>query len=314
MKKAILSLLIMAMLLSPLVMAQGDNDSGSGEPIQEQKETPEEQKLRMLLAFNEENVIPGYIIVSFSEGTTKTQAQSVLGSFGLSISKSEICSGAGGPNENSKPKCETLDNWVEGISVANVKITKGQEKQTAQLLIKHSQIDWIEPDYASIVLNDSGPSPENFTKETPEQKKQRMLEAFDEQIAKGSIIVSFSEDIDKAKAQGILSSYGLRMSRSIICSMGSAGQNCETKDNWFSGLSAAVVTVQEGLEKKTAEQIYSHANVNWVEPDLVFGPAVPNNKNNIQQLPAGSQDTQSMLMLVVGIVVAAVIITVIKKR
>ncbi len=129
--------LVVAMLLvsTSLALAQVD-----GKPIIE--ETAQQKEERMLKAFNAENIVPGKIIFSFTEGTTQKEAEAILAKYDLKLTTQKICT------ETEKgTTCETVDSWLSSIYAGIVAVPEGKEKALAKQIVNaEKDVIWAEPD------------------------------------------------------------------------------------------------------------------------------------------------------------------------
>ena len=123
---------------------------------------------------------------------------------------------------------------------------------------------------------------EQVRQETPEERRTRMLRAFDAANYRGGIIgVSFAEDATKAEAVAFLRTRGLSLAQERVCGPEEAGpesesaQNagCVSQDRWNERLKLAYVTVPAGREKEYAELLIQESLVAWVEPDMIMTAA-----------------------------------------
>ena len=156
-----------------------------------------------------------------------------------------------------------------------------------------------ESNAAQIDQEQANPS---ITTETEEERLERMLQAFDNpNIQEGIITVSFREDITKEEAIQILEEYNLEIQpgkeQCYTVSVADPGQpittqqQCYTTDGWSDNLKFAIVIVQQGEEKETAQNIIEHEDIIWVEPrltattnqELLLGENSENNKSFQQE-------------------------------
>tara|TARA_Y100000310_G_scaffold334233_1_gene413496 strand:- start:29983 stop:30609 length:627 start_codon:yes stop_codon:yes gene_type:complete len=114
--------------------------------------------------------------------------------------------------------------------------------------------------------------------ETAAEKKERMLEAFDNsEIVQGQMTFSFTSTTTKEEAIKILKKYDLELQQYEVCSGAqdpdgkATDLGCETEDSWNDMIQIATVTVPKGKEKDLAEEIVDkETNVEWAEPEFVM--------------------------------------------
>ena len=99
-------------------------------------ETPEQKLARMLSAFDTPGYQVGVIIVSFGDDITKEVAIGILDKFDLTITQSRVCgpeeAGPDSPPSGGPQNCVTQDNWDDGLKIAYVRVSEGQEKSFAE--------------------------------------------------------------------------------------------------------------------------------------------------------------------------------------
>lgn len=121
-------------------------------------ETPDEQRVRMLRAFDDPSGYrAGAVIVNFAPGTSKDVAGAVLERLGFTMETETVC----GPEEaepegptNATNGCRTTDKWFEGISAAVVAVPAGEERAYAERLIAEPEVIWVEPDLIATIAGE----------------------------------------------------------------------------------------------------------------------------------------------------------------
>lgn len=119
---------------------------------------------------------------------------------------------------------------------------------------------------------------EQIQQETSEERRVRMLRAFDVgNYVRGIVGVSFTEDTAKEEAVALLRIRGLTLAEERLCGPEEAGpesesvQNadCVSQDRWNERLKLAHAIVPAGREKEYAELLIREPRVVWVEPDMI---------------------------------------------
>ncbi len=169
---AFLVVTTLVMLLFPSTLAypiELQEDAGSPEYVGDDPtitktppptETEAEKRERMLRAFENPSTIPRELFVSFAEGTTKEQANTVLEKFGLTIEEREICLNAvtvdpDGTSTTQGQQCYT-EGWFENLTAGKVLVAAGQEKTIAEQLYDDPAIIWVEPNYTAQIAGPGG--------------------------------------------------------------------------------------------------------------------------------------------------------------
>lgn len=154
----VLPVLLMASFAPVLLFQAGDVP---GETYLPPVETPEQKFDRMIGAFDREGVLPGVLIVSFSNGTTLEQANAILQPFGLKIDQKQICNAgqAVEPNGTTIAGNETCfsDGWYDMLASGRVLVDAGMEKTLAEQLYTTTGVVWVEPDY-TVTLDGENPA------------------------------------------------------------------------------------------------------------------------------------------------------------
>ena len=123
-------------------------------------ETEQEKLDRMLKQFDNPSAMHGKMIVSFTETTTKEQAESILNEMGAVLQKNKVCEGMANPGEIPKETgCEEIDSWDDNLKIATVNVAIGQEKILAKKFYDIEEILWVEPVYKASIADD-GITPE----------------------------------------------------------------------------------------------------------------------------------------------------------
>ncbi|MBM3206718.1 MAG: hypothetical protein FJZ43_03810 [Candidatus Staskawiczbacteria bacterium] len=101
----------------------------------------------ILTAFDNPNIQKGYIVFSFTEKTTKEQAEKILNKYGLKIEQRESCSEIIDPGQPPRQgSCITVSDWVELVKIATVKVPNGEEKEYAKRILENEiQVVSAEP-------------------------------------------------------------------------------------------------------------------------------------------------------------------------
>lgn len=114
-------------------------------------ETDKERLARMLAPFDyPNNYVSGSLFVSFTENTTKDQADNILKKYDFGIVEEEHCSTSEGTGPNPSDTtieavCEVVSSWDSELVGARIIVLEGEERQLAQKLIQEKEIIWVEP-------------------------------------------------------------------------------------------------------------------------------------------------------------------------
>jgi len=113
-----------------------------------------EDRERMFTAFDRSNAVPGVLVISFTNGIEQQDAEAILQEFNLHIASREVCSSDANPGGIITPgPCVMVNDWNEGLNVATVAVASGEERATAEALIAHPDILWVEPDFLASIAD-----------------------------------------------------------------------------------------------------------------------------------------------------------------
>ncbi|MEK6908914.1 MAG: hypothetical protein AABX23_02590 [Nanoarchaeota archaeon] len=108
----------------------------------------------MLETFDNPNIQQGYIVFSFTEDSTKEQAEVILDKYRLEIEERQLCTDNVGPETQPAPAgaCRTVSDWVEFVKIATVKVPVGEEKEYAKRVLENEiRVVSAEPKYQDVL-------------------------------------------------------------------------------------------------------------------------------------------------------------------
>ena len=159
------------------------------------------------------------------------------------------------------------------------------------------------PTFAQEEEGDVQSNNQDIVEETHEEKRARMLEAFDEEYAqKGFITLSFTEDITtKEQALAIVKSYKLTLQQTKLCAQIADPNSdpeelgCTVEDSWHDFINSGTFVVKKGTNlKKLADTIVSkEANVIWAEPAYEVSTALdtPTTGEDVEEVEQATLET-----------------------
>lgn len=107
----------------------------------------------MLETFDNPNIQQGYIVFSFTEDSTKEQAEVILDKYRLEIEERQLCSEILDPGQPPRQgNCRTVSDWVELVKIATVKVPVGEEKEYAKRVLENEiRVVSAEPKYQDVL-------------------------------------------------------------------------------------------------------------------------------------------------------------------